>query len=96
MTFELTVQPVVGDTIADLGARDPKKYRKAVRCLAKLAQDPHHPSLNSHRYERIAGPLGEPIWESYVENHTPAAWRVWWYFGPEQGVITVVSLGPHP
>ena len=36
------------------------------------------------------------VWESYVEQDTPAAWRVWWYYGPAKGEITVVDLGPHP
>ena len=36
------------------------------------------------------------VWESYVEQDTPAAWRVWWYYGPAKGEITVVDLAPHP
>jgi len=70
-----------------------KKVRKA---LAQLEVDPRHPGLRSHTFYTLHGPLGEAIWESYVENQTPAAWRIWWYYGPEQGVITVVALGQHP
>jgi hypothetical protein len=34
--------------------------------------------------------------ESYIENRTPSAWRIWWYFGPKDGQLTVVMIGPHP
>lgn len=51
-------------------------------------------SLQSHRYESLAGPNGEPVWESYVENQTPGAWRVWWH-GPEEGEISILAIGPH-
>jgi len=70
-----------------------KRVRKA---LAQLEANPRHPGLNSHPFYTLFGPLGEPIWESYIENQTPKAWRIWWFYGPEQRVITVVALGEHP
>ena len=36
------------------------------------------------------------VWESYLENNTPAAGRIFWAYGPEQGDITVIGLEPHP
>ncbi len=97
MAFALVESEKVTKTIADLKVTDQRKYKKVVRCLAKLAQDPSYPGLASHRYEVIKNPYGdEDIWESYVENDTPSAWRVWWFYGPDRGEITVVDLGPHP
>jgi hypothetical protein len=71
-----------------------KKVRKTLRLLAD--QGPRHPSLSSHQYQSIPGPGGAPLWESYVENRTPSAWRIWWIYGPGGEEITVVTLGPHP
>jgi hypothetical protein len=71
-----------------------KKIRKALRLLA--TQGPRYPALNTHRYESVPGPGGEPLWESYVENHTPSAWRIWWIYGPGGDDITIVTIGPHP
>jgi hypothetical protein len=31
-----------------------------------------------------------------VENDAPSAWRIWWFYGPDRGEITVVNIGPHP
>lgn len=71
-----------------------KKVRKALRLLADPG--PTYPGLNSHQYQSVKGPGGEPVWESYVENHTPSAWRIWWIYGPDADMITVVTIGPHP
>jgi hypothetical protein len=36
------------------------------------------------------------VFESYVQNRTPGAYRVFWCYGPEQGQITIVAITPHP
>jgi len=82
--------------IESLRKRDQRKYRKVVKALYHLSQDPGHRGLQSHRYESLDDVFGEKILESYVENATPSAWRLWWFYGPEDDAITVVDLGPHP
>ncbi len=71
-----------------------KKVRKALRLLEQAG--PRHPGLHSHDYQSVPGPGGVTLWESYVENKTPSAWRVWWIYGPDDGQITIVTIGPHP
>lgn len=73
------------------------KHKKVLRTLKQLqVYGPRHPGLQSHRYQSVPGPRGEPLWESYVENRTPGAWRIWWVYGPEPGQLTIVTIGPHP
>lgn len=73
------------------------RARKVAKAIRLLEIDPTgHPGLVSHRYEDLDDYFGEKIWESYVENNTSAAWRMWWFFGPEPGQVTVVDIGPHP
>jgi hypothetical protein len=73
-----------------------KKLRKVQKALAFLESDPRHPGLNSHKYSSLRGEDGQDVWDSYVENNTPSAWRIFWHYGPEDGAITVVTIGPHP
>jgi hypothetical protein len=75
---------------------DEKKLRKVRRCLGLLEIDPKHPGLNSHKYASIKAPEGRDLWESYVENRTPSAWRVFWFYGPSKNTITIVAITPHP
>lgn len=71
-----------------------KKVRKALRLLQDAG--PRHPGLHSHDYQSVPGPGGATLWESYMENKTPSAWRVWWIYGPDDAQITIVTIGPHP
>ncbi len=67
-----------------------------IKALNLLSENPRHPGLNSHPFDSLDAVFGERIWESYVENNTPSAWRIWWYYGPEDGQIMVVHLAQHP
>ena len=42
------------------------------------------------------GTNGEDIFESYAQNNTPGAYRVFWFYGPGKKEITVVAITPHP
>lgn len=79
--------------------RGQKRYatrlKKITKTLRLLAENPRHPGLSSHRYQSVQGPGGIALWESYIENRTPGAWRIFWIYQPEDS-ITVISVGPHP
>ena len=68
------------------------------KTLALLARDPKHPGLHSHQYDGIANPFtpGKSVWEAYVQNRTPAAYRIFWCYGPEAGQITILTITAHP
>lgn len=72
------------------------RLKKVRKTLGLLERDPKYPGLNSHKYSSISGANGEEVWESYVENNTPSAWRIFWHYGPEAGQITIVSIAAHP
>lgn len=98
MTFELLFTPQAEadlDTLeADAGlAKRLKAVRKA---LGLLETNPRHPGLNTHKFSSLKGPNGEEVFEAYAENRTPAAWRIFWYYGPEMKQITILAITPHP
>lgn len=73
------------------------KRLKAVRKTVGLMEtNLRHPSLNTHKFSSLSGPNGEDVFESYAENKTPAAFRVFWHYGPSRGQITVIAITPHP
>jgi hypothetical protein len=73
------------------------KRLKAVRkALALLETNPRHPGLNTHKFSSLKGPGGEEVFEAYAENKTPAAWRIFWYYGPDKKQITILAMTPHP
>jgi len=73
------------------------KRLKAVRkTLALLESNPRHPSLHSHKFQSLQGPKGEDVFEVYAEQATPAAYRVFWCYGPKKGQITVIAVTSHP
>ena len=73
-----------------------KRYKAVVKSIKLLARDPRHSSLRTHEYISLRGPNGEKVFEAYAEQQTPAAYRIFWYYGPGRKQITVVSITPHP
>jgi hypothetical protein len=82
--------------LAQLSESDPKKYKKVVKTLGLMEVNLRHPGLKTHKYESLQGPNGEEVFEAYVENRTPGAYRVFWIYGPESAQITIVAITLHP
>ena len=98
MTFELLFTNQADDDLDSLEADvSLVKRLKAVRkALGLLETNPRHPGLNTHKFSSLKGPGGEEIFEAYAENKTPAAWRIFWYYGPDKKQITILAITPHP
>jgi hypothetical protein len=73
-----------------------KRYKAVRSALGKLQINPRHPGLNTHKYSSKRGESGEDVFEAYAENNTPAAFRIFWHYGPGKNVITIIAITPHP
>ena len=71
-------------------------YKKIGKAMRYLSSDPFHPGLSSHEISALSRRYGMKIWESYIENDTPAAGRLYWVYGPQRNSITVIGFTPHP
>lgn len=71
-------------------------YKAVKKAVKNLARNPKHPSLQTHEFKSFKGPKGEKVWEAYVEQNTPNAYRIFWYYGPTKGMITIFLIAPHP
>ena len=77
--------------------KDDKRMAKRLgKAFSLLANDPRHPSLNSHDIDDLTARYGKKVWESYLENNTPAAGRIFWSYGPNRNEITIIAIEPHP
>lgn len=73
-----------------------KRYKAVCKAILLLAANPRHPSLQTHEFTSLKGPNNEKVFEAYAEQSTPAAYRVFWYYGPERNQITLITITSHP
>lgn len=73
-----------------------KRFKAVRKALGNLEKNPKHPGLKTHKYDSLSGSHGEEIFEAYAENKTPAAYRIFWHYGPGKEIITIIAITPHP
>jgi hypothetical protein len=71
-------------------------FRRLLKAANHLADNPRYPGLNSHEIRSLSKRYGRPVWESYLQNNTPAAGRIFWVYGPDPGEISIIGIEPHP
>jgi len=73
-------------------------FRQVVKCLDLLPSNPRHPGLQTHEYHSLENPFdkNDKVFEAYVQNRTPGAYRVFWCYGPDKKQITILAITPHP
>lgn len=73
-----------------------KHYKAVQEAFKKLQRNPRHPGLQTHEFYSLKGPCNEKAFEAYAEQNTPAAYRIFFYYGPPKGVISIISVERHP
>jgi hypothetical protein len=96
VAFRLTFTAEAASVLRDLTVENHPKLKKVRKALGLLETNPRHPGLATHEFTSLAGPAGEKVFEAYVENRTPGAWRIFWYYGPGPGMIRILNITPHP
>ena len=73
-------------------------FKQVVKCLELLQSNPRHPGLETHEYDSIENPYDPrtKVFEAYVQNRKPGAYRIFWCFGPKKNEITIIANMPHP
>ena len=71
-------------------------YKKWGQALKHLTDDPFYPSLHTHEIQALTKRYGRKVWQSYLENRTSRAMRMYWVYGPGKNDITIIGLEPHP
>ena len=98
MSFFLSFTPSAKQDLKELkkSAHLEKRFKAVSKALKLLADNPRHPGLQTHPYASLYGPNEEKVFEAYAEQNTPAAYRVFFYYGKARGEIVVFAITPHP
>jgi hypothetical protein len=73
-------------------------FKQVKKCADLLKENPRHPGLNTHEFrskEHPYTPEGK-VFEAYVQQNTPGAYRPFWCYGPGKGEITIIAMTSHP
>jgi hypothetical protein len=78
--------------------------RQVRKTLRYLETDLRAESLQTHEYQSLTRRYGIKIFEAYVQEQAPGAYRVFWHYGPDEtgregqriAVITIIAITPHP
>ena len=78
--------------------KDEGLFKQVHKCVTHLQADPRHPGLKTHEFHSLPNPYetNGKIFEAYVQNRTPGAYRLFWCYGPDKGQITILAITPHP
>jgi hypothetical protein len=73
-------------------------FKQVEKCVRLLLDNPRHPGLSTHEFASIEHPYDprQKVFEAYMQNRTPGAFRLFWCYGPEKGEITIIAITPHP
>ncbi len=72
-------------------------YKKIGKAMKLISENPRHPGLQTHEITALTKRYGGiKVWQSYLENNTPQAGRIFWVYGPKQSDITIIGVEPHP
>ena len=79
-----------------ISKKDLSLYKKWGKSMKLLSENPRHPGLHTHDIEELTNRYGVRVWQSYLENKTSSAMRMYWVYGPDHMSITIIGLEPHP
>src|SRR5262245_40619122 len=97
MQFRLKFSEEALLKLRELEADKSKKalLKQVRKTLGLMEINLKHPSLNTHKFDAISCSLGD-VFESYVQNNTPGAYRIFWVYGPGRGELYILAITPHP
>ena len=96
MSFELIFTPQAAERYFELENNRAKHgiFKQLKKALDYLKENPRHPSLNTHKYEELSKHYGKEIFEAYVQQNTPSAYRIFFYYSGK-GQITIIAITPY-
>lgn len=97
MQFKLHFSESAKAKLLDLEKDKSKRglLKQLKKILGLMETNLKHPSLNTHKFSGISCKLGD-VFESYAQNNTPGAYRIFWSYGPGRKELFILDITPHP
>jgi hypothetical protein len=78
--------------------------RQVRKTLRYLETNLRAKSLQTHEYQSLTRRYGIKVFEAYIQQKTPGAYRIFWHYGPDEisedgkriPIITIIAITPHP
>ncbi|MCZ7648140.1 MAG: hypothetical protein M5U26_23255 [Planctomycetota bacterium] len=98
MTFRLKFSEESAAQLRHLKQEPGQKapYKAVLKTLGFMETNLKHPGLQTHEHSTLSRTYGKKVFESYAQNRTPGAYRIFWIYGPGRGELTIVAIVPHP
>jgi hypothetical protein len=80
----------------ELTADETEFFDKWSKSVELLSSNPRHPGLQTHEIDDLSRKFGIKVWQSYLENRTSGARRMFWAYGPGKKQITILAVERHP
>ena len=79
-------------------------FKQVRKTLGYLETNIRYKSLQTHEFESLSRRYGKKVFEAYVQQNTPSAYRIFWHYGPDEtdkngiriAIITILAITPHP
>jgi hypothetical protein len=74
----------------ELSGDETEFFDKWSKSVELLSANPRHPGLQTHEIDDLSRKFGIKVWQSYLENRTSGARRIFWAYGPGKVQITIL------
>ena len=106
MRYKLRFTKIANEQLTRLenGPSSKGVLKQVQKTLGYLETNLRVKSLQTHEFESLTRRYGKKVFEAYVQQKTPRAFRVFWHYGDDEiddngkriPVITILAIIPHP
>lgn len=94
--FELELSRAAVKTLSKLERYDKVAHAAVQKALGTLQINPDHSGLNTHPWRGKKCPHDKTLFESYAQNGSGSAYRIFWCYKPDsEPTIVVAEISPH-
>jgi mRNA-degrading endonuclease RelE of RelBE toxin-antitoxin system len=95
--FNIKLTPLALKQLEKIKKREPRQglLKQITKTIRFLSENPRHPSLNTHKNQRLSNLHGLDIFQVYAQNYTSGAYRIFFTYSAKDE-ITITSIEAHP